>query len=157
MILIRPKSKKSQQGVSLVEVMVAVVALVIGLGAIMQFKASQIRQEALIGQQNVASTIAQGVIEELRSYETIASKPGMFAYNDIVSGTRTQTERGAAYTINWVVDALTNPVRKNIDVNVSWQDRGKKTQTVTLSTVIIPHDPADAGRLQSTNEHKVLQ
>lgn len=142
MIIRPPKpSPLKQLGMSLVEVSVAALVLMISLAGVIKFETHLIGSLSAGRQQSVATQAAENLIEEFRSYTTIAKTSGQFAYDDIKKGDRKETRGNVEYKLKWKVDTFTDPAYKEIDLTVEWKDRYKKKHTLNFSTNIAKVDP----------------
>lgn len=142
------KTQSRMLGGTLVEVLIALLIVAVGLFALISFQAELLRERGLISQKEVALNLAQDKIHALRNYTILSHPPaGPFAYDDIIDGTSSTTTSGALFTTTWTVTDLTNPVRKSVNVVVSWTDPVNVGQTITLSTIINKIDPALSGKV----------
>ena len=134
-----------QNGVSLVEVLIALLVLMLGIAAIVRFQGGALESRGLISQNHEAIQIAEDRLEQLRDYEVLDTTSGKTAYQDIVSGNTTVTKASATYTVTWTVSELSNPDHKTVTVTVSWTDRKNTARSIVLSSIIGKIDPANAG------------
>ncbi|WP_417226605.1 type IV pilus modification PilV family protein [Amphritea sp.] len=131
----------SQQGIAMLELVIAVLILafgVIALGAM---------QNKTMGKSTYSKAMAEGLViaeqklEEMRNFATLSD------YNSgIVTGSSSVTGTNAIYTDNWVVTNHTAPDYKTIEMTVSWEDRFG-AQSVQLSSIVAQDDPVEAGKL----------
>ena len=141
------KRKSGQLGGMIIEVLVAAIILAGGLLSLISFQAELLRQRGLVSQEESALNIAQDKLQALRNYTVLATTVGQFAYADIVSGNSSSSSEGTTYTLTWTVTNNTAPIRKNVNVAVSWPDAVGTSHTFTLSTIIISVDPAASGKI----------
>jgi type IV pilus modification protein PilV len=161
-----PFSRRASAGFTLIEALVALVVTAFGMLAVasMQFNMSQ--GSDIAKQRSEAVRLAQEKIEQLRSFETVASAPGKFDYTeDVVAGCDEMAPASApctalVYTSNtryrraWTLtraDGVTaadgTDLEKWLAVTVTWTDRTSQAQSVTLRSVISRADPANLGTL----------
>jgi len=143
-----------QRGVSLLEVMIALVVLAIGSVSLVKFHSDLIRHSTTAQQQAVASLLAQKKIETFRHYELIEKKKGANTYEDIASGDSKTKTSNTTYTLKWEVNEKQDPRYKSVDITVSWLDMTGKNQSVNLSSIIGAIDPAQSGHIQASPNSK---
>lgn len=136
------------RGFTILEALVAVGIILVGVLALTRLQTTQVSASDASRQRAEASLLAQQVIEGFRAFSTVPAVSGATAYADIASGSDSVTAGGVAYARAWNVDAQTGPERKLVTVTVTWNAKGR-SETVTLSTLIAPSDPALSGRLIS--------
>ena len=116
---------KKQNGVGLIEVLIATVVIAIGLLAVASLQGeflsssggSKIRSEAL--------TLAQQKIEELKNNINLAEYNAIPNSADVVADAANPiTGTNTSFTRSWVIDVGGSADRKNISVTVSWDSDG---------------------------------
>ena len=179
------KRKGSQQGFSLLEVLVAVVILSFGLLALAGLQVSLFKASADVKAQSVGLALANEKLEYFRGYPTMTDYLAIDSGNDGASF----TVGGTTYTRDWTVTRYASPTAnvgtavftdpgsntaalgsgyvtnnefKRVRVNVTWTDAGNVAQKVTLEDVIAALDPGDSakvGKLSSgtTNRGPVVR
>ena len=163
-------SKQTQQGFSLVEVMVTMAVISIGVLGHVSFQKVVYRDTGLAAARNVASELAAEKLEDLRGFSVLDSKVGRFAFEDIAANSGGSLNNGAVtvgntdLTRSWTVTnyyyatdlaAPTTTVPaggplpdfKAITVTIGWQDVTGEAQTLSVSTHIAGIDPAASGRI----------
>ena len=143
------KMHKNVKGYYLVEILITLVILSIGLLGASKLEAVMLGRTSLSKQRLQAITIAETAIEQLRNYQSLKSKPGLFSYEEIISNTSTTTGSNATYNTTWNVTDVTDPKYKIVDIVVTWQDTEGSQEQVQLSTIIEPNDPILSGSLLS--------
>lgn len=138
---------KKQKGVSLIEILIALIILATGVVTLMKLQGDLIRGRGLTGQQSQALMIMQNKIDELRNYQVLTTTTGYTAYDDIVSGSSVVTGDTTNYNLAWTVTDQTNPDRKEVQITATWTDASNATQTLTLDTMIGRVDPTVSGVL----------
>jgi type IV pilus assembly protein PilV len=108
-------SRKSEQGFSLIEVLIAISILAIGLLAVASMQGSASKNNVLAGSRTEAATLASEQMETLLSLDW---DDGLLDPGDH------QLVRGR-YTISWnVVDNAIIDSTKTITLSVTWSDYG---------------------------------
>lgn len=131
-----------QHGISLIEAVVALAVMAFGLLGVVGLQTSLRANADVSKQRSEAVRIAQQDIEQQRRFSVIASTPGRFAFDDIISGTPPPIPgTNATYTLTRTVVANTDPRHKTLTANVAWADRAGTTQSISLSTVIVAAGP----------------
>ena len=139
------KSKTTQSGIGLIEILVTVLILTFGLVALARFQIVWTAQTDASKQQAEAVSLAQKKIEELRNFTVLDTTAGQSAYADIASGSETSSGKNAQYTLAWTATESTDPSYKTISMVASWPDRHGVTQSINLSSIIGRVDPATGG------------
>ena len=126
------KKAKTQEGFTLLEVMVAISILSIGLLAVASMQVAAIQGNFHANGVTTATALAQDTLEDLTAlpYTVDVTDP------DLALGSHPDSPapNSAGYTIRWTVtdDATLNA--KTITVTVTWQDKGV-TKTTALTTI----------------------
>lgn len=137
---------RKQRGLSLIEILIALLILAAGVIALAKYQGDMVRNRAEVNQQNYAMELAQDKIENLRHYEVITTTAGKKAYDDIVNGTSSVVGVSATYTLTWTVTDNVSPPYKTVRVTVTWTDSTNTSRTITLDTVIGKVDPVTSGK-----------
>jgi type IV pilus assembly protein PilV len=108
---------QDEKGLTLLEVLVAMVVLSLGLLALAKMQITAIQVNAISGRLSQGTAIAQDKVEQLMALP--------YADANLEVTTHTET-RPAGYTITWQVaqDALAVGV-KTINLTVTWSNRGR--------------------------------
>lgn len=133
------------RGFTFIELLVALLVLGLGIGALVTLQSTFIRGTALAGERNAAMDIAQSRLEQLRATEFSAITPGS------ESVTRTQQTFAVTWQVSdqfydgqwFAADAENLPAKfatipaptphaKAITVQVSWQARGGATEQIEV-------------------------
>ena len=139
---------KKQNGVGLIEVLIATVVIAIGLLAVASLQGeflsssggSKIRSEAL--------TLAQQKIEELKNNINLAEYNAIPNSADVVADAANPiTGTNTSFTRSWVIDVGGSADRKNISVTVSWDNDGdpdtiNDDEKINITTEMTFIDPA---------------
>lgn len=139
------KKIKSNIGMTLIEVLIALAILATGVIVLVKFQGDLLRNVSQSQQQSEAMVIAEGKMDELRNYSVIETTGGATAYDDISSGTSSVVGNNVTYTLTWTVTNVSSPPHKSIRVTVSWTDSGNKSESITLDSIVSPSDPAKSG------------
>jgi Tfp pilus assembly protein PilV len=132
-----------QRGVSLLEALLAFLALSLGMLALSRLQADLRASADAARERSGAARLAQVDIEALRAFTDIAS------WNAIADTTADVTPAGSgtAYTLQRVVQTRAEPALKEVQVTLHWVDRRGVAQQWQLATLIAGHDPALSGAL----------
>ncbi len=130
---------RRQRGFTLVEALLAFVALCIGALALLRLQPELRRHAEFARQRSEAVRLAQQDIEGLRGFATLS---GFGAIADHAATLEPDGFGSPRYALRRHVDATSWPGTKGIEVVVSWQDRHGETQQVALATLIAAADPA---------------
>ena len=130
---------KLQQGIFLIEVLIAAVVVGAGLMSLASFQVGLMASSRETKARTEAIIIAEAKQEALRNnmskadYDAIESS----IVNDLIRGSHTVFSR------TWVVSDAINPNRKNINVKVTWGN-GDVDETVNLVSELAWEDPGKA-------------
>lgn len=126
------RARHRRQGMSLVEVMVALVILAFGLLGVAALQVRAITEGSSGNHLSTASAIARNRVEELNRVAWDAAE--LNATGGAWSGTATINTADESYTrTQRVTDNATNTI-KSIEVRVGWSDRKRQNRTVVLSS-----------------------
>lgn len=137
--------KRQQHGMTLVEVLVALLVLSVGVVALVKFQSDVIRNQNIVNQHSEAIAIAKNKLDELRKFEVIATTTGKTAYDDIVDGTSTVSGTNASYSLSWTVVDVTDPPHKKVTVTVTWTDHHNTSRSISMESIIGKVDPNTSG------------
>jgi len=118
---------KSEQGFTLVEVLVALCILVVGILGTITVTATVMSGNSLAKRMSTASTLAQYKMEELKTTD----------YAGLASSSSPETV-DRLYSRSWTVSAADTPAAgmKTIEVTVSFSWQGA-TGTVTFDSIVV--------------------
>src|SRR3990167_4946665 len=91
--------KRNQRGGTILEVLVAALIFSCALWALVEFQANLLRERNTIKQRSEALTLVSDKMRQFRNYTVIATTPGQFAYDDIVTCASGGTGGTATYVI----------------------------------------------------------
>lgn len=148
----RPSWRTASAGVSLIEALVALAVLSVGMVGVVGVQATLRQNADLAKQRSEAVRIAQEDIERWRTFAQMETDPAgeRRAYADLavtpvtgpgsepVAGLTTNTEFRLTRTVTEAPDGS----RKALRVEVGWEDRAGRPQSITLHTHIARVDPA---------------
>ena len=126
---------RSQKGIGLIEILLALVFISFSIVAITYFQGNQAFTNDFSIQQNDAILISMSKLETLTQFSSLTG------YNAIASGSSTVTGTNTTFQLSWTVTSYTNPTYKNINLLTSWTDRRGSTQSVRLVTNVAGLDP----------------
>ena len=114
----------TEKGLSLIEVLVAMVVLSLGLLGLERVHIAAIQANTIASRLTQATTLAQDRAEQLMA----------LPYNDAALAATTYTEPNPpqGYTITWTVDAPSAGI-KTININVTWKNKASQLKTFSLS------------------------
>lgn len=143
---------KSQSGNTIVEVLIAAFIFAAALFSLVAFQTNLLRDRSLLDQKVYALSLAQDKMQSFRGYTSLTTTAGQFAYDDITNGSMSTTSAGATYTMTWTVTDATDPVRKNVNITVTWNSVSGVAQTATdggvqLDSIIGQIDPTLTGKV----------
>jgi Tfp pilus assembly protein PilV len=132
-----------QRGVTLVEALLAFLALSLGLLGIARVHAEMRAHADLARQRGEAMRIAQARMETLRGFVVLGESATSRAYADIaahapasVPGTTT------LYVVERRVETIADGLASSVTVVVRWRGRGGEPQRATLSSIVARSEPA---------------
>jgi type IV pilus modification protein PilV len=149
-----------QAGFTLIEALIAMLVLAFGMLAVAGLQTTLAHNSDIAKQRTEATRLAQAKIEQLRSFEQVASAVGKYSYTENVVGSsdtvspaassasNVNTTTNTAYSRTWAVSA--SAAEKSLRVTVGWVDRQGQPQEVVLSSVISRSDPMAPGVLGIT-------
>ena len=117
----------SNEGFTLIEIMIALVILSIGLMALAGMQVSAIKGNAFSKRMTTAVSIAEQIIEQIKN----------MPYDNIQSQSSSQINQSDLNFTSQIIVANNSPVNntKTVTVTVTWID-GSKAYTVPVSTVV---------------------
>lgn len=157
-----PTMKNAQNGIGVIEVMVAAIIFALGIVALIQLQGVFFKNSSDAHSLSVAATLAEEKLEDLRSFDGT-----VFSYLDILDNSGGEIASGAValgntdYTLTWDVTgyyynagvltsidpADADVEHKSIEINVSWLDREGVNQVYTLSALINSNAGTSGGLL----------
>lgn len=123
------KAPKSQNGFTLIEVLMAIIVLSIGFLALASMTITAIKGNAVASKQTIATTLAQEKIEEIKD------RP----YGEVITATE---DYDSVPNFSWarremiVIDNDPEPNMKRVDVIVSTKDSKGNDKTLVAFTVL---------------------
>ena len=130
---------RRRRGVTLIELMVALVVLAFGLLTVAAAQIHALRGSNAGRHQTAAAAIAQSQMEQLQriSWNDPALAPGGWtapvAVNQVVEAPVNMIEQ--TYNLQWRVTNLVAGQRRSIDVRVTWNDPNRPNRAYSLSSV----------------------
>lgn len=143
-----------QQGVSLVEALVAMAVMAFGMLAVVGLQVTLRTNGDVSKQRAEAVRIAQQSIEDWRAFTAMEATAGVVDYQDLVSdGPINVAGINATYARTRTVTVWPggSPPMRTLAVAVTWDDRNGQEQTVLLNSVIAGVAPELAGSLAIPN------
>jgi Tfp pilus assembly protein PilV len=147
-----PTSTRRQQGVSLIEALIALLVLSLGMLTVSQLQGHLRLGSDIARQRAEAVRLGQEDIEALRAYSVLAASGAARSWAGITSASRnvdagTGYATHTRYTVAREVVATNALAAKTAAVTVHWNDRDGEAQKIVLTTVIAANDPAHGGLL----------
>jgi type II secretory pathway pseudopilin PulG len=140
-----------ENGVSLVEALVALAVMAFGMLAVVGVQATLRLNADVAKQRSEAVRIAQEAIEDWRSFVVLGADPddGQTGYEELLSDGEAEplTRTNAVYSLRRTVSEETDPRRKRLTVEVGWTDRAGQAQSVQFTTVVAGITPNLAASL----------
>jgi len=142
------------RGFSLIEVMLAFIIVAVSAAGLVKLQNSYMKQEGSSSARESAMHLAENKLDELRSFTTLATTTGQFAYQDIQTNVGptvspkfaagNHTIGNTTYALGWTVVNSPNPLpanlkyplRKDIEITVAWSDQNGSAKTLRLSSSI---------------------
>jgi Tfp pilus assembly protein PilV len=133
-------ASRRQQGVSLIEALVALAVMAFGMIGLVGVQSTLRSNSDVAKQRSEAVRLAQEAVEEWRSFAVLETHPTALDYTDIVVGDTVDpdiAQFNATYTRTRSVALLETPQRgKTLSVKVDWTDRTGRAQQISMSTVL---------------------
>ena len=117
---------QDEKGLTLLEVLVAMVVLSLGLLALAKMQITAIQVNAISGRLTQGTAFAQDKVEQLMALPYADAKlDDQTPVGEFTTYTETRPAQG--YTITWTVDQDTPAVGvKTINLKVTWSNRGRQ-------------------------------
>lgn len=118
-----------QKGFTVIELMVTLVVLGAGVGALTYLQTRLTGTTVFVAAQHEAIAFANNKIDDLRSssYDSIGLTSG---------SSDSSTANGTTFTRTWTVTGNSAPTYKVINVSVSWSDEEGDSHTVNFATTV---------------------
>lgn len=145
-------SIRRQQGISLIEALIALLVLSLGMLTVSQLQGHLRLGSDIARQRTEAVRLGQEDIEALRAYSAITASGAARSWAGITSASRSvNSSTGYAthtrYTVAREIVDNNTLAAKTAAVTVHWNDRDGEAQKIVLTTVIAAIDPAHGGVL----------
>lgn len=158
--------RHSQQGIGVIEVMVAAVIFALGIVALIQLQGVFFKNSSAALARSMAATLAEEKLEDLRSFDDGTT----FSYLDIVDNaggavtSGTQTVGNTEFTLTWDVTGFyynagvltsidpadADVEHKSVEITVAWVDTDGSAQTYTLDALINSNAGTSGGLLANS-------
>lgn len=153
--------KSLSNGFAMLEVLISVLIISISVVGTLTLNNYLLRTSSNFKQSIQAVNLANTEIESLRSYSTIPTTAGQFAYNDILtlstcSALTTLTFNGTTYTCTLSVSSSTSPAYATVTVTVSWTNNTSTNQSIQLISMIGAIDPNAIGQTIGTGQADIV-
>ena len=143
----RMSARRGQAGVSLLEALVALVVMAFGMLSLAAMQLNLSRSADIAKQRIEAMRIAQGRIEQARSFTDLNANAGAVDWvnlqSDVASPATVTTN--TTYAVTVALGGNVDDGSRPINVQVAWTDRANSAQDVSISSVIAKADPRDPG------------
>ena len=129
---------RNSGGYTLIEVLIGILIFAVGMMALAQLQGNLAQNSGDANARTVATNIAEGVIEQARSFSVIDSNGTDYAYGDITGGSQTVEKSGSQFLVTTVVTdyfyqsngtfSTTAPSGvpvsdfKKLEITVTWND-----------------------------------
>ena len=136
-----------QQGVGLIEVMIALVVLVIGILALGSLQLDLLQSGSDAKARTVATALAKERMEQFRAF----ANAGEFAA--IVDGSAAaETHDNVSYTATWDETTDASGSFKEVEITVSWTDDVGNSREIKIEGIINSTPPIDSARLVANSD-----
>ncbi|NNJ64674.1 MAG: hypothetical protein HKP16_03850, partial [Xanthomonadales bacterium] len=88
---------RGARGMTLLDILLAIVIFVFGMLALTALQGNLSRSSTDANARTVAASVAEELIEELRTFEQLESATGVDAFQDIVTHSGSETRAGVAF------------------------------------------------------------
>ncbi|MEO8806624.1 MAG: hypothetical protein ABI433_11105 [Burkholderiaceae bacterium] len=144
--------RRRQQGIGLLEALIALLVLSLGTLTISRLQTHLRLGSDIARQRAEAVRLGQEDIEAQRAFSVLAASGAARSYAGIGSAsTDVDASTGYATHTRYTVSRQITPTgtlgAKSAAVTVGWTDRAGGTQKIVLNSVITAHDPAHGGAL----------
>lgn len=134
------QSHSKQQGVALIEAMIAAVILAVAILGLTRIQVGTLSDSSLSRVNTQALNAASDKIEELRLFSTQAT------YASLAGGSDSVSTPSATLTRTWTVNDCPNDATcKEVSVAVEWTDSVGEDKEVLLTSYISEDDPVRGG------------
>jgi Tfp pilus assembly protein PilV len=141
-----------QQGVSMLEALVAMAVMAIGAVAVVGMQSTLRLNGDVAKQRAEAVRLAQETLETWRGFSTFTATAAATDWSDIdtvaatdINGVNTTFSRAVTVVSRGATDE--NPLSKTVHVRVSWLDRAGQSQRVELNSIVAGIHPELGGSL----------
>jgi len=148
----RTHAGRGQGGMTLIEVLIAMMLLGVGVAGTISIQVLAMRDEAIAREDNDASRIARGMLEQIQrmTFADVPSTAGVYqppafvnyagyAVGDVPVQVQTPDGNVAdhrVYTVSWRInDVAGQSSLRNVDLQIAWIDAAQRPQTYTASTL----------------------
>jgi prepilin-type N-terminal cleavage/methylation domain-containing protein len=133
-----PRNKRSEKGFTLIEVIMATMILVIGIGMIGTITSGIVRKNFHSQNHTQAVILAQNKIEELLAKGYTNSDLGAGEYENLNNPVNSTADSSGIFYQSWKIEDVKPIARsKYITSTVQWTDSAHKEHTVNLTAVCI--------------------
>jgi Tfp pilus assembly protein PilV len=145
-------SRRQQQGIGLLEALIAVLVLSLGVLTVSRLQTHLRLGSDTARQRAEAVRLGQEDIETLRAFSVLAASGAARSYAGITSASAsvdasTGYATNTRYTVSRQIEAAGALAAKTASVTVGWTDRAGDAQKIVLNSVIAASDAAYGGAL----------
>lgn len=121
-----------QQGIALLEVLIAFVIVMVSIAALYQLHNKYLRNEIKSSERLTALNIAEGKLNDLRNFGSLSVSAGVPAFDDIGNDTGGVIASGSksvgtgVYNLTW--NSVDNSSTKDVTITVSWNNTADQVQ-----------------------------
>ena len=161
------KRNSAQQGVSLIEALVAMAVMGFGMLGVLGLQSSLRGNADVSKQRSEAVRIAQETIETARAFSVLGAAPGSAAYDSVATTAATDITRAnsnSTFSLQTTVISLPTignedavAAHKRLVVTVGWRDRNDVIQTMQLATMVSAVAPETAAALAAPGDAAPVQ
>jgi hypothetical protein len=138
------RTRQAQQGVSLIEALIALLVAGFGMLALVAMQITLARSADVARQRGEATRLAQQKVEQWRTFTSLASLDGTTDITETFTGAFMNT----VFTRTATLTTDLKNTHRVVQVAVAWEDRASERHQLDLRTVIARLDPMLSGEIE---------
>ncbi len=120
--------QKTEEGFTLIEVLIALLVLMVGMAGILSLQLTSMKATGFSRHATEASSLAEDKVEELR---TVPLNSARFASGSDQVDARGVADAAGLYIRTWTITPQTDTTI--VTVSVAWNERGGEPYTISMS------------------------